>query len=155
MLSPLGNDRRRDDPWHRGSNSKIDLLRKVPLLAGLKRSDLELVARLADEVDLPAGRVIFREGDAGHEFFMVISGEVEVSRRGKVIAIDREGAFFGEMALMIHKPRNATLTCLTDCRLLVLATREFNSLLAQSPEIQNALLMELAERFAGMELEAH
>ena len=139
----------------RVTSSKVGLLRKVPLLAGLGRSDLEAVATLADEIDVPAGHVLFREGDIGHEFFIVVTGEVRVQRQGRTLEVERAGDFFAEMALILHKPRAATATCETDCRLLVLPNREFNSLLARSPAIQLKVLTSLAERFAQLELERH
>jgi CRP-like cAMP-binding protein len=53
-------------------DQKLELLKRTPLLAGLNRHDIEQVGRLAEEVDVPAGKVLMKQGDPGHEFFMIV-----------------------------------------------------------------------------------
>ena len=65
------------------SNSKIDLLRRVPLFEHCSKKDLALIAGVADELDLPAGSVLIQEGDRGREFLVIVSGDVEVRRNGR------------------------------------------------------------------------
>ena len=77
---------------------------------------------MADEIDLPAGKVLIREGDRGREFFVVISGEVEVRRKGRKRATLGAGSFVGEMALPSKAPRSATVTALTPLDVLVTPT---------------------------------
>ena len=67
-----------------GKDYKLDLLRGCPLFRGLSKKDLELVRRLADEIDVPAGKVLIKQGASGHEFFIVIEGALGVERDGQV-----------------------------------------------------------------------
>ena len=132
-------------------DEKLTLLSKVPLLAGLGRKDLEEVGRLADEVSLPEGRVAAREGASGEEFFVIIEGSVRIDRGGTHVADLGPGEFFGELAMLGKVPRNPTVTCTTPCRFLVVGHREFNSLLASYPSIQNAVLHAVAQRISRIE----
>ena len=132
-------------------DQKLTLLAKVPLLAGLDRKGLEEVGRLADEVDLPAGRVVARQGSSGDEFFVIIDGSVRIERDGQHLRDLGSGDFFGELAMLGKVPRTATATCISACRLLVVGHREFNSLLADYPAIQSAVLHAVAERIGGHE----
>ncbi len=132
-------------------DEKLQLLSKVPLLAGLDRKDLEQVGRLADEVDLPEGRVVARQGTSGEEFFVIIEGTVRIERDGEHLRDEGPGDFFGELAMLGKVPRTATATCVTPCRLLVVGHREFNSLLSNYPSIQGAVLHAVAQRIAKLE----
>lgn len=127
-------------------DGKLDLLRRVPIFASLKTHDLELVGRLADEIDVPAGRALTREGEIGHEFFVIVDGRVRVERNGKLLNTLGTGDFLGEIALVDGRPRTATATTEGPARLLVLAHREFASLLAEYPTIQIEVLQALAQR---------
>ena len=127
-------------------DQKVALLATVPLLKGLDQHDLQRVAQLCDEVDLPAGRVVAKQGSYGSEFFVIISGTVSIDRDGQHLGDLHDGDFFGELALLGNIPRTATGTCATDARLLVLGGREFNTLLAQFPSIQSAVLHAVAQR---------
>jgi CRP/FNR family cyclic AMP-dependent transcriptional regulator len=135
----------------RAMDEKLELLAKVPLLAGLDRKDLEKVGRICDEVDLPAGRVVAKQGSYGSEFFVILSGTVRIERDGEHLRDLGDGEFFGELAMLANVARTATATCVTDCRFLVLGGREFNSLLAQFPTIQNAVLHAVAQRVLVLE----
>jgi CRP-like cAMP-binding protein len=127
-------------------DTKLEMLRKVPLLAGLGRGELEAVSRLCTEVDLPAGRQLMREGETGNEFYLLIDGRVRVERGGATVATLGPGQFLGEIALVDHGPRSATAVCETDCRLMVLTHREFNSLMDTNTAIRARVLEALAQR---------
>ena len=135
-------------------NEKVELLRRVPLFAGLGERDLEEVQRLADEVDVPAGRELTTEGRSGEEFFLIVSGRVGVVRDGVRVRTMSDGDFLGEIALLDGRARSATVTTEAPTRLLVLAHREFDSLLERFPSIQAAVLRALAERVRQTEPEA-
>ena len=136
-------------------DQKVELLSKVPLLAALDRRGLEEVARLADEVDLPEGRVVTRQGASAAEFFVIIDGSVRIDRDGEQLADLGPGDFFGELSLLGDIPRTATATCTTACRLLVVGHREFHSLLSEFPTIQSAVLESVAQRIARLEGSPH
>lgn len=134
-------------------DKKLQLLATVPLFAHLRKRDLERVGQLVEEVDVPAGRVLIRQGATGQEFFLIVDGSVRVERDGHVLKLRGQGEFVGEIALIDEGPRMATVTCATDCRLLVLAHREFHTLLSEHPEIQLQVLKTLAERVRHLEPE--
>jgi CRP-like cAMP-binding protein len=132
-------------------DEKLQLLKQTPLLAGLNQHDLEEVGRLADEVDAKAGKVLMRKGELGSEFFMIADGTVKVERDGRVIAILGPGDFFGDIALVVERPRTATATVETDSRLLVVGHREFHSLMDRFPSIRISVLESIAIRLAELE----
>lgn len=134
-------------------DQKLALIAKVPLLAGLDRKQLEKVGRLADEVDLAAGKVVARQGASADEFFIIVDGTVRIERDGQHLRDLGPGDFFGELAMLGKMPRTATATCITACRLLVVGHREFNALLADFPGIQGAVLHAVAQRLAAHEPE--
>jgi CRP-like cAMP-binding protein len=127
-------------------DQKLTVLATVPLFRGLDRKDLEAIGRLCDEVDLPAGREIARQGESADGFYVILEGTVRIERDGQVLGDLGAGQFLGELAMLAKIPRTATATCQTPCRLLVLGHREFNGLLADYPTIQGAVLHALAER---------
>ena len=129
-------------------NSKIDLIKRVPLFASASKSELAEIASIADEIDLPEGRVVIKEGDSGREFFVLIDGTAEVERGGKKVAELGTGDFFGEIALIAKTPRNATITTTSPVRALVITDRAFKQLLDHSPTIAVGVLVALAERLA-------
>jgi CRP-like cAMP-binding protein len=131
-------------------DEKLALLAKVPLLAGLGPKDLESVGRLADEVDVPAGKVLTREGDSGDEFFVIVDGTVGISRDGERVRELGPGEWFGELALLGNIPRTATATAAEPARLLVLGHREFVTLLKDQPAIQGRLLKSVASWVGSM-----
>ena len=136
-------------------DQKLELLSKVPLLAGLDRRGLEEVGRLTDEVDLPAGRVAARQGATGDEFFVIVDGTVSIERDGQHLRDLGPGDFFGELSLLGKVARTATATCTTPCRLLVVGHREFHGLLAEFPTVQSAVLETVAQRIALLEGDTH
>src|SRR3954452_19615914 len=129
---------------------KIDALKKAPLFADLSRKELVEVARLADELEIPAGRVLAREGEIGHEFFVVVDGEVEFSRRGRKLPIEKPIDFFGEIALIEHTERMATVKAKTPLRVFVLGEREFRALLDRNPRSERKVLKALARRLLAL-----
>jgi len=133
---------------------RLELLRSVPLFSACSKTNLARIARLVDEIDLPAGHVLTQQGRTGNEFFIIVDGTVRVDRDGRRIDTVGPGDFLGEIALIDHRPRTATATCETPCRVLVLAHREFHTLLADTPSIASAVLKALAERLRGLEPDA-
>ena len=131
-----------------GHNSKIDLIKGVPLFASASKQELAEIASIADEIDLPEGKVLIQEGDTGREFFVLVEGTADVERGGGKIASIGAGDFFGEIALIAKTPRNATITTTSSVRALVITDRAFRQLLDHAPQIQIGVLTALAERLA-------
>jgi CRP-like cAMP-binding protein len=136
------------------TDQKLELLKRTPLLEGLGRRELEAVGTLVDEVDVPAGKVLMREGESGREFFVLVSGAVGIDRGGTRVRTLAPGDFFGEIALLAEGPRTATATADEPATLLVLGHREFHSLMDQFPAIRTCVLEALASRIRNLEPEA-
>jgi CRP-like cAMP-binding protein len=131
-----------------GKDGKVELIRKVPLFSRLSKKGLEDVAHIADELDLPAGKLMAKEGDRGREFFVLLEGEADVAKGDKSINTMRDGDFFGEIALVTKMPRTANVTATTPVRVLVITERDFSGLLKRSPEVARGVAEALAERVA-------
>ena len=126
-------------------------LGNVPLFAGLPADKRRLVAESATHVDAPAGTVLTREGEEGHEFIIVLDGEVEVRRDDKLIATLGPGSHFGEIALMAHRPRTATVTATSDVSAEVIGRFAFALALVEIPGLADHLVGEMASRLAEQE----
>jgi CRP-like cAMP-binding protein len=131
-----------------GKDAKIELIRKVPLFSQLKKKDLRDVAQIADEIDLPSGKAMAKEGDRGREFFVLLEGEATVTRGSNRLNTMKKGDFFGEIALVTKMPRTATVTATSEVTVLVITERDFSALLKRSPEIGRGVAHALAERIA-------
>ena len=111
---------------------KRTALGRIPLFAGLPQERFDLLARDAEVVAVPAGIDLIREGEAGHEFFAIAAGEVEISKKGRRVATESAGGVFGEIALLRGIPRTATVTTTAPSQLFVLNAQAFHSLVAPS-----------------------
>jgi CRP-like cAMP-binding protein len=112
-----------------------DLLARVPLFEGLSKKELKQVSALGTPVDLRAGRELTRQGARGHEFLIVLEGTVDVIIDGEVVASPEAGQFYGEIALLEHQPRSATVVATSDVTVEVIGQRDFAELLADYPAI--------------------
>ena len=129
-------------------NVKVQRLARVPLFAQCSKRELGEIASVADELAMPAGRTLMREGDRGRELVVVLEGDVEIRRSGRRIPVRGDGNVFGEAALLTGAPRNATVTTASQATVLVITDRAFDKLLRDVPTIQRKLLASLAERAA-------
>jgi len=102
--------------------------------------------------EFPKGTVLFREGEPGKEMFVLQSGKVAISKRvrqlEKVLATLGPGEFFGEMAIISNKPRNATAVVEDDARLLVIDPKTFEGMIRGNSEIAVRMIKKLAERLS-------
>ena len=130
------------------ANPKVDLLKQVPLFQQLSDRELKAVAALADEVDVPAGRALTREGLAGKEFVVLAEGIADVERDGEVVNHLGPGDYFGEISLVTGQPRTATVTTRSPSRLLVLTAPAFRSLLDRTPRLRQRVVARAALRLA-------
>jgi CRP/FNR family transcriptional regulator, cyclic AMP receptor protein len=130
-------------------NAKIELIKGVPLFSHCSKKELGLVAQIADEIDLPEGKTLMREGDRGREFFVLVEGSADVRRRNRKVNTLGGGDFFGEIALVSQRPRTATVTTSSPVRALVVTEQSFRSLLDRAPDVQRKVLQALADRVAA------
>jgi CRP-like cAMP-binding protein len=134
-----------------GRSNKVTLLETIPLFRDLSRKQLEQIARLADEVQVPAGRRLATAGERGHELFVIIEGRATVNtKRGRTVRLGR-GNFFGEMSLVDGGPRSATIEADSDMRLLMVGQREFWALLAAAPPLALKIMSTLSNRVRDAE----
>ena len=133
--------------------NKISCLKQIELFRDLDDDQLmELASRLTEKV-YPSNTVIVKEGSSGDAMFFIKEGAVEVKRREPYVGVDLtvatlgSGACFGEMALLNHKPRSATVLVATEpTAVLVLEKHDFNDLLQTHPAISLSLNRILAQR---------
>ena len=130
-------------------DAKVELLKSVPLFAGCSKNELRELAKTADEIDLRQGTVLTREGRPGREFFVLIDGTAEVTRKGKKIADLGPGDWLGEIALITDSPRTATVTATSPVDVLVITDRSFRSVVETMPSIALKVLACVGERLSS------
>ena len=117
---------------------------RVALFAGLSANDILAITRAARPESAPAGEVLCRQGEPGHDFFVIVDGEAIVDRGGRVLRRLGPGDSFGELALLDRGPRSATVTAAADVRLLRLSELDFSAVLDEVPALAHKLLAGLA-----------
>ena len=104
---------------------KVDRLAQVPLFKALSKRDLEFLASRIDEVSLRPGQTVIREGQSTESFFIVVSGNVNVTRAGKPAARLGPGDFFGEIGMLDQGPATATVVTEGPVDAMVLSHAQF------------------------------
>jgi CRP-like cAMP-binding protein len=118
----------------------LNHLAQVPLFAECDKRELQHVAAATIEVSIEPGKVLVREGEAGHECFVIVEGTATVTRKGETIATLEAGAVVGELAPLTGGSRTMEV--------LVIGQRELNGLLDEVPGLAVRLLHNLADRMA-------
>lgn len=121
-------------------HSRLDLLRQVPLFAGIDDEGLAAIDGAIEEIQVLAGTAITHEGRVETWFFILVSGSVRVERGGRTVNMLGPGAFFGEIALLDGGPRTASAVEETETLLLTMQHQRFHELVAASPQIRGAVL---------------
>jgi CRP-like cAMP-binding protein len=116
-------------------NLILNILKSIPLLAGLTEEEHKEIINHITMQYFPAHYKVFEKGASGTAVYLIKSGMVRIYNEGGDLANLGEGDFFGEMALIEDKPRNASAETLSDCEIFVLNKEDFASLLQKSPEI--------------------
>ncbi len=124
----------------------LEHLAEITLFSALSKRDLQRIAKASNEITRPAGSVLADQGDAGREAFFIIEGSATVKRNGRKVATLGPGAAIGELSLLDHGPRTATVTADTEITLLVLSAREFSGVIEEVPGLAHKLLNQLAAR---------
>jgi HEAT repeat protein len=129
---------------------RVLLLRQVPIFADLPPEDLEQVAEVAEERWIASGDVLSRQGEQGDDLFLIVSGQVRVTRqtggREQVVALRGAGEFVGEMAIIEAAPRSASLIAADEVRLLVIRGADFEAILRDRPAVALAVLRNMSRR---------
>jgi CRP-like cAMP-binding protein len=132
--------------------------RKIFLFQDLEDLEIEQVLSRTHPREFPAGSVILQEGEPGDSMYIMVSGEVEITKQLTLVLDEdtpkervmirlkaEDGVYFGEMSLLESDPRSATVTASTDCVLLELSQQDFQGLIQHNPAMGSKLLLRLAQ----------
>jgi CRP/FNR family transcriptional regulator, cyclic AMP receptor protein len=126
-------------------------LTSVPLFAQCTKAELKSLARHTSDIAAEPDQVLIKEGQGAYDFFVIVSGEAEVSREGRVVARLKAGDYFGEIGLLAPALRDATVTARSQMELIVLAQWDFEQALAEAPGMTRRLLAGMAHRLRDLD----
>lgn len=131
-----------------GIGNKLDTswLATVGFFQGFDDDELRAVSSLGERVDVAAGTELMDQGRVGDHCYVIVEGTATVSIRGEFVTSVGSGTMVGEMALVSHQPRSATVTAETDMTLVSFGTEEFRRLLARSPHTHERVMKMLNDR---------
>jgi CRP-like cAMP-binding protein len=132
-------------------SDRAGFLKRVPIFSELASKDLERISAVAHLRHYHKEQVILIEEEVGQTLFIVMSGQVKISRisedgREVILAVMGEGDFFGELSLLDGHSRSANVTVIKDAEMLLIHREDFLNLLKEFPSIGINLLKELASR---------
>ena len=117
----------------------VKRLQTVHLFSTLSKKELEQLSRWIDEVEVPEGTELTREGAFAYEFFVIDDGAASVRQDGELISEMGAGDFFGEIALLAADRRTATVVATTPMRLLVMHSRDFRAMEKEMPVVADRI----------------
>jgi CRP-like cAMP-binding protein len=127
-------------------NEYLQHLATVPWFSKCTKRQLQEISAVSTHIDIPAGKILARQGEAGLELFILLNGTASVTRDGRRLATRTVGDVVGELAVISHHPRNATVVAETELETLVLTHAGLNQLLDDIPGLAKHLLYELSAR---------
>ena len=130
-------------------------LKRIWLFSGCTQAELLRIDKAMTEVTVPAGTLLVEQGQPGLLFFVVLAGTASVRRGRRSVATLGPGDFFGELSLLDHRPRSASVVCTTEMTLLVLRQRQFQKVLRETPTLTVRLLRVMAQRLRTSEALVH
>jgi CRP-like cAMP-binding protein len=132
----------------------LDHLASVPLFSGFSTKELRDVAKATVELTLESGKEFVTQGEVGREAFIIVEGQADVVRNGTKIAELGPGGVVGELSLLDHGPRTASVVAAGPLTVLVLGPREFSGLLDEVPTLTHKILASLASRVRELDSRA-
>jgi signal transduction histidine kinase len=133
----------------------FDFLKKIPMFSGLSGEDLRRLCEITKEVHLRAGEDLFGEGSPGDLAYVIMEGQIEISKLSDgtnlLLAIRGAGELIGEMALLEDAPRMASARAASKCRLLTIGREQLENLLSSSPFSAQAMLRTVTSRLRETE----
>jgi CRP-like cAMP-binding protein len=131
---------------------EVQMLRRVPLFAGIAPTQLKLLAFTSDRVSYTEGDVLFFQGDPADAAYVVLTGKAEVvtdSPNGPIrVAEIPSNSIVGEIAVLCEVPRTATVKAVEPVEALRIGKEQFIKLLADSPEMTLEIIRVLAARLS-------
>lgn len=131
------------------TSDSLDLLGKLTFCKHLGRDELLKVHRYLHEVQLSAGQVVFRQGEAGQDLFLLISGECAVEVDGQALSRIGPGGHFGEIALVSGQARSATVVARVPTVLLRLTRDDFYDLSQRDQAVAVKMLWNFSQQLAN------
>ena len=128
------------------ARASTDVLKRVPLFSGLDDRELQEIAAQMRERRFSAGNTVTQEGAGGAGFFVVESGEAEVTVDGQPRGTIRDGDYFGEIALLTGSDRTATIKATSDMVCWGMTPWDFRPLVERNSAIAWKLLTAMAEK---------
>jgi CRP-like cAMP-binding protein len=152
-ILPLSTPPGPDPPEARpvSPEARIEHLRRVSLFSECTDEELRRIADISRIVETPVGTVVTQMGTPGDSFFFLIDGRVSVQTPVGPGEPMTPGDFFGEMSLLDGEPRSATVTAITDLRMLVVDRTHFWRLLNETPDLVRRILVVLSRRVRRLE----
>lgn len=135
-------------------SDKSAALGRIPLFADLSKKELASVAALTTELAVEADTTLVTQGEVGRQAMVLIEGSAVVRKNGRKVAELGRGDVVGEMSLIEHVPRNATVVTTAPSIMLVMDAREFASLMTDQPKVALKILKTVARRFAELDTKA-
>lgn len=124
----------------------LEQLKVVDFLTFFSEETLEKLARSCEIITLHAYHILFEEGDESDAMYIILSGELLVYKKSKVIARRKPGEYIGEMGLIEVKPRSATIRTETEVQLLKITAAKFKDEFSSNSNSLLALLKTLSNR---------
>lgn len=122
---------------------KLIKLRKTDLFKNFALEALQAIGECAISRDMAKDEIIFSEGEIGDGLYIIDTGEVIITKQGKQLAKLTEGAYFGELALIVDHPRFATATAGSEGSLLYIDKLDFDSITDEMPEIMKNITRQI------------
>ncbi|EPX61252.1 TrkA-N domain family [Cystobacter fuscus DSM 2262] len=139
------------EPQNTPDTPLADMLRRVDFLAPLGTEEVLKLAHGAEYLRKDAGEPIFKKGDAGETFFVVVSGQVNLLGEGnKLVEVVKPGGFFGELALLTGEPRATHASAATVCELASVGREDFRGVVMANPVIALEMSRILGQRLSRM-----
>ncbi|MFN2464792.1 MAG: cyclic nucleotide-binding domain-containing protein [Candidatus Dormibacteria bacterium] len=129
-------------------DTKVEVLKRVPLFAGATRRQLTSLAGMMDEIAVAPGSVLVRQGRQGHSFYVMVDGEAVACSGETTVATLGPGDFFGEISMIDRGPAVATVTTRSEATLMVLSHDQFRRLMQSDPDLEVAVARAMADRLA-------
>lgn len=128
----------------------LERIAHVKAMQNIPEREKQFLANHLTSVSVPPGEILCQEGDLGDFFYLIVSGEAEVTRHGQFVTNLKEGDIFGEMSLLTGEPRSATVSAKTPMDLYKLNKDNFGKILTSSPHLAWALSRNLARRLQSV-----
>lgn len=133
--------------WRRDQHDpKAEALLQLEVWSGIRWEDAETIARVADELSLPAGARLCRDRSPAHEVFLVLEGTAVARHDGEVLGRCGPGTFVGEMGVIDGELRSAEVEAETDVRVLVFSAPAFRGLIDTVPGLTRRAMAEMVGR---------